>query len=221
MWRQKTPQAEQADKSPYTYYYPHAKPKEERKWNQGFLQIVSIDPGRKNFAFRIERRYEDGRVLPVVFDKVAVESVILTEGVTTTDTYNVLTNFLEKYSRFYKDCHYILIERQLPVNYQAVRISQHVISYFSLTLKDTLLLPPIIEVDPKLKGKMLGAPKGCSDSQLKQWAVEKAKEMFTEREDEYSLQVLQHFKSKQDDLSDTACQIEAFLKFISEAGASL
>lgn len=221
MWKAKTPQGELPDKTPYSLYFPHTIPIGNRVWNQGYRQIISIDPGRKNYAFRIERRWDDGRIVPIVFDKVQIESIVVEGNNTIINTYKVLTAFLEKYKQFYDSCHYVIIERQLPHNYQAVRISQHTISYFNFVLMNKPLLASIIEIDPKLKGRMLGAPKGTSDSQLKSWAVEKAKGMLEERQDKFSLEILEVFKTKQDDLSDTVCQIEAFFVYLKQSGCSV
>jgi len=207
----RVPKSEAPEKTPYTVYYPHSKPIALRNWNQGWYQVASIDPARKNYALRIEKRFHDdpNNVQPIVFDKVSIESKRVEEGITICDTYKVLTDFLNKYLEFFKGCHFIIIERQIVDNYQAVRISQHTISYFSIVLADQILLPSIIEVDPKLKGRMLGAPKGISSSQLKSWAVQTAHKILNRRNDDYSLGVLKYFSKKQDDLSDTICQIEA------------
>ena len=200
---------ESPDKTPYTVYYPHTVQVSERKWNQPYYQVVSIDPARKNYAMRIERRYNNGWITPIVFDKVSIEAIDILGGVTVHNTYQVLTSFLDKYREFYDDCHFIVVERQLPQNYRATRIAQHTISYFSLRLHDKPLLPSIVEIDPKLKGKVLGAPKGINDKQLKTWAIEVARRLLTLRRDDFSLQVLDSFRNKQDDLSDTVCQVEA------------
>jgi hypothetical protein len=206
--------SERPEKTPYTLYYPHNTPINDRKWTNDYHQIVSIDPARKNYAFRIERRYFSGQITTVAFDKVHIESIIEDDKNTICDTYNVLTNFLNKFDKFYKNCHYIIVERQLPQNYKASRIAQHTLSYFFLKLKDSPLFPSIIEIDPKLKGKILGAPKNITDKQLKSWAIEKGTNLLNIRQDTYALTVLKQFKNKQDDLCDTICQIEAFCIYI-------
>lgn len=208
----KIPKTQAPQTTPYCVLYSHTIPHTERKWHeQDYYQVVSIDPAQKNFAMRIERRYHNGKIIPIMFDKVAVFDIKLEGDTTVNNTYQQLTYFLEKYNQFYDDCHFIIIERQLPQNYQAVRISQHAISYFSIKLHNKPLLPSIIEVNPQLKGKMLGAPKGINPKQLKTWAVEKGRELLTLRNDTFSLEVLYCFKNKQDDLCDTVCQIEALM----------
>lgn len=202
--------SEKPDKTPYSIYYPHSLDVSNRKWTQDYIQVVSMDPATKNFALRIEKRYFDGRILPVVFDKVSLKPVLVdTNESQVVTTYESLTDFLNKYYQYYLDCHFIIIERQLPQNYRATRIAQHTISYFSIMLHDKPLLPSIIELDPKIKGKVLGAPKNIGDKQLKTWAIMKARELLTMRQDEFSIGVLNYFSKKQDDLSDTVCQAEA------------
>lgn len=203
--------SERPDKTSYTLYYPHTILSERQKWDQPYIQLVSIDPARKNYALRIERRYFNGWIKTIVFIKVSIDSIKEENDITVNNTYQELTYFLDRYKEFYNNCHYIIIERQLPANYKATRIAQHTIAYFSIHLHNSVLLPYIVEINPKLKGKMLGAPKGLSDSQLKSWAVEKGHELFNIRKDNYSLEILKHFKNKQDDLCDTACQAEAFM----------
>lgn len=210
----KIPKSQKPESTLYTIYYPHTIAHTERKWNQNYTQFISIDPGKiKNFAFRIERRYNDGRIIPIVFDKIDFSSHV-TEGTTTyNNSYEVLTELFNKYKQFYDDCHYMVIEKQLAINYQAVRVSQHTISWFSIYFHNKPLLPAIVEVDPKLKGKYLNAPTGINEKGLKTWAVQKGRELLTLRGDTFSLGVLDYFKNKQDDLCDTICQIEALMVY--------
>ena len=51
--------------------YVHSIPKKFRKWDQDYIQLISIDPGQVNFAFRIERRYHSGKIIPIAFWKQA------------------------------------------------------------------------------------------------------------------------------------------------------
>jgi hypothetical protein len=206
----KIAKSEEPDKTPYTVYYPHSKPYTDRKWTQDYVQLVSIDPGRKNYAFRIERRYYNGWITPVAFAKADLPVSTVEGDTTTTTTYQSITEFLNRYQQFYHDCHYIIIERQLPQNYKATRIAQHTISYFSLRLENAPLLPAIVEVSPHLKGKVLGAPRGLPNKALKEWAVGVAHTLLQTRRDDFSLGII-NANTKQDDLSDTVCQAEALL----------
>lgn len=217
------------DKTPYTLYYPHSDFTDQltsvNKSNvlnllnpsyksEKYIQIVSIDPGIKNYAFRIERRYKNGWITPVVFDKWKLSDSIIMSDCTINHTFQSLTNFLLKYKDFILKSHFIIIERQLPHNYKATRISQHTISFFSFFLANNSLRSLIFEIDPKLKGKLLHSPPNINEKQLKTWAVEKAIELLNIRKDIFSLNILSHYKSKKDDLADTICQIEALFIFL-------
>lgn len=200
--------SESPDKTPYTIYYPHTIPVQQRNWSEPYLEFVSIDPARKNYALRIERRYKNGWICPIVFDKVSIQDEISMNDTTISRTYQNLTTFLDKYRQFYDECHFIVFERQLPQNYKASRVAQHTLTYFTLLLHNKPLLPTIIEIDAKVKGRILGWQKGTD---LKQWAVEYARKLLTQRKDDYSLQVMNGIPKKQDDLADTVCQIEALM----------
>lgn len=171
-----------------------------------WFTIISIDPGTVNFAIRVERRKGD-LVECLIFDKVNVSNT--DAGVC--QVYKKLTDFLDKYLPILKLANLILIEKQLKVNYKATRIAQHTISYFTIKLSNSVNLPRLYEVDPKLKSNVLESPPKMNKKEVKKWAITTATKILTERNDSYCLGVLQHFKSKQDDLADTICQIEAFL----------
>lgn len=201
---------EAPDKSNYTTYYPHDKPIEERVWNDDHYLIVSIDPGRVNCAFRIEKRPKSGNPQTVAFDKWKVEEYI-EDGILICKTYDNVTKKLESFYKYFCNCHYIIIERQLPQNYKATRIAQHIISYFCFRLKNKPNCPSIIEIDPKMKGKHLGFPRGMD---LKAWAVVKAREILEDRNDVFGISVMNYHSRKQDDLADVVLQIEAFFMIV-------
>jgi hypothetical protein len=229
----KRPKKEDPDNGPFTLYSPHTK---KRNWYSiytpqynpylNYYQVVSIDPATDNYAFRIERRYNNGKIEPIVFVKMNFTQVSLDKknngndniNETSSDGSNLLctlydniTDFLMKYKEIYPYCHYIIIERQPPINHKTVRIGQHTLTILSGLSKDLGLLPIIVEVDPKVKGSQLGAPKNINEKGLKAWGVEKAKEILAYRGDKISLDVIEKYKKK-DDLSDTVIQIEALFK---------
>ena len=70
------------------------------------------------------------------------------------------------------------------------------------------LLTMLFEIDPKIKGKELGAPPHLNERGIKQWSVEHCQKLLTKRNDTKGLEILKKQKKK-DDLSDTVCQIEA------------
>lgn len=212
----KTPKSEQSDKGPFTLYYPHTKKEKEKERN--YIQFFSIDPAKCNYCIRIERRYNCGKIIPIAFDKTSVEHSITKDyngvNITMSKTYENIDSFLEKYSEFFIDCHYFIIERQLPINYKSTRIAQHTISYLCDKTKDMPLLPEIIEICPRLKGKQLKVPKNINETALKAWTVSMARRILKLREDDFSIGVMDYCSKKQDDFADTVCQIEAFCMFV-------
>jgi major membrane immunogen (membrane-anchored lipoprotein) len=213
-YKPKVPKSQAPPKGPFVEYYPHSKQKTERDWNGDYYQTVSIDPARKHYAIRIERSYKNGKIIPLVFDKQDVDGEPKEESEDKINTtYDKITALLDKYKKYYNECHYIIVEKQLPYNYKVVRVEQHTVSYFSFVCRDQGKLPSIISVCPQLKGKMLGIPKGCNEKQTKQWAIEKGFELLEKRKDDFSIEVLKATKKK-DDLGDTVCQREAFFIYM-------
>jgi hypothetical protein len=198
-------------------YNPHTSV-EEQVWNTSFLRIASIDPGRKNFALRIEKRQRCSQ------PKVQAEAFIRKTFTGCIDgdhdtLYCEILAFLDTYLELLKSCHYVLLERQLPNNYQSVRISQHVLTYLLVKLKDAQYLPIIVEVHPNVKGKVLSAPSNTNSNGLKKWAVEKAIDICEQRGETSSAETIRKERGprgqiKGDDLADTVLQIEAVMLMV-------
>ena len=225
----KIPKKDRTDKSPYRLYDPHTEGvrtwslenKDENSKDQKVpqeLRVLSIDPAIKNFALRIESRRNDGLIRGIAFlrsdvsdtspqAKKDIENTLLCSRV-----YERISTLLDSHREEYLKCHIVVIERQLPQNYPLVRVSQHVISYFLIKLKNTPLLPLVIEVNSSLKTRQLGAPKGLNERQTKLWAVEHALRLLSWRNDVASIALIQKSKKK-DDLADTICQIEALFSY--------
>ena len=221
MYRNKIPKSQRPSKSPYTSYNPHSKPLTDRQWNQGFYRVVSIDPsGRsgKNFGFRIETRPGPNDFGPIKSEAFLRYSLPTPkdedEETCMNANFDLLSSFLDSHLKTFLETHIILIERQLPENYCAVRYSQHIISYFLIKLKDTPLLPLILEVDSKLKLKQLDIPSGLTKKDYKNRLVHKAIELLTKRGDDEAVKFIQKSKLKPDDICDCVCQIEAVFSYL-------
>lgn len=206
MFHPKISKSQQSLKRPCNIYFLHSKPLSLRQWSFP-LRIISIDPAIKNLAIRVEERRENISIQTLLFKRINLDP-----DDEMTNIYLSLTNFLDLHLDLFMTCHLILIERQLPINYRSVRVSQHLISYFSLRLKDSPLLPALLEIDPRLKGRQLEAPPYLTDRGLKKWAVEKAQDILQQRGDDEALEILRR-ERKKDDLSDTIVQIEAFIQY--------
>lgn len=189
----------------------------------GDCQTVSIDPAPKNFALRIEKRLTTGEIQVIYMDRMdfsnhgdASEST----GSTTVDPRMLIaiTTHLDSLEPWMKQSQIVAVERQLAKNYKATRIFQHLITYFMLRLPSYEGRCALIDLSPKLKGKLLEAPKGLNYTGLKKWGVEKAMEILEQRGDEWSLQKLKSRKGKSvtkaDDLADTIIQMEAWFKMM-------
>lgn len=220
------PKSQQPDKSPFTLYHPNGPPKD---WKENYYQVVSIDPSELNFGFRIERRYLNGYIVPLAFDRISFGPPPIrrrrnTEGKLVpidpppdpnlpVETYLKITAYLNQFTSFYWETHMFIMERQLPHNYKAVRISQHVLSYYLAVLSTSPLSPVVMEVDPRLKSKELGCPRGLNERQNKMWLIQKAMELCQIRGDIASYDQINTAKKK-DDLADTICQVEAIFHYL-------
>ena len=215
MYQKKISISQKPDSNEFTAYNPHTLDLNSRDWPE-VIQVISIDPGIRNLALRVESRgiRNNFPIKTVIFDKLHIKEEERKLIGNIDQLYLLITHFLDQYLDIFKKCHIFIIERQLPTNYKAVRISQHILTYFLIQLKDiTPSLPMIFEIDPKLKGKELGVSKHLNERGLKQWAIEKCKEMMTKRRDYEGLEILEKHKKKADDLSDTTIQIEALFSF--------
>ncbi len=207
-------------KSVYVAHNPHTVSMSKRHWSDR-IKIISIDPAVSHFAIRVEMRNikTPGIITTLLYEKVGLkkEDQELSEDFVT-PIYTFIQTFLDQHIELFKTCHMVIIEKQLPINYRAVRISQHVLTYFMILLKNTEpALPMFFEVAPTLKGRELGAPPNLNERGIKLWAVEKARELLTMRGDEVGMAVLDRKvngrKEKKDDLSDTLVQAEALFSY--------
>lgn len=206
----KIPKTQEGEKTSYTLYLPN--PENEYVIpNDLPIQIVSIDPASKNYALRIEKRWSAEQIETLVFEKTDFTPQI-DEKTNQNNIYQKLTSYLEQYSNIYKYTHLIIIERQPPINYITVRLSQHTLSYFLEKLKGNPLNPSIIEINPNLKKSQLGGPTHLTDRAMKKWFVSKTISLCQYSKDDLSLQIIESARKK-DDLADARCQIEAFLSY--------
>ena len=158
--------------------------------------VVSIDPGIKNIAVRIELRNDDS-IKTIFFKLIDVSHTI--------SPFTYLTEVMESIFELFKDCNIVLIEQQIVKNHKVMRIAQHLLSYFITKFHILEKRPFIVEVNPKLK--TIRMPSGSNN---KKWSIEEAKRILEKGHDEDGLAVINSSKKK-DDLSDTVCQINEFL----------
>jgi hypothetical protein len=216
MYQRKTPVSQLPDKNEFTTYNPHSIDLSKRDWPE-VVKVVSIDPGIRNLALRVESRGIRSSSYPIktiVFEKLHIAEDDRRLDGNVDQLFTLVTDFLDKYLSIFKESHMLIIERQLPINYKAVRVSQHIVSYFLFHFKNIMpSLPVIYEVDPKLKGRELGASKHLNERGIKQWSVDHAKILLAKRKDYGGLAVLNKNKKKSDDHADCLNQVESFFSF--------
>ena len=157
--------------------------------------IFSIDPGRVNFACRLEERKEDGTILGMLFIRARFEQL--------TD----ILKFFEENDHLLSQATICIVEKQMSINYTMVRISQHVETYFLTKYPNVA----VFEISSKLKAS-------------KEITIPTAKEILLKGKDQTSYDLLEKLgnpvkeagkrkpkKEKLDDLCDTVCQIDAFV----------
>ena len=215
MYTRKIPKCQKPHSGEFTAHAFHTINLEERDWPD-VIKIISIDPAIRNLAIRVESRGIRSSNYPIktlVFDKLHIKEIDRKVEDNVDSLYLLVTKFLDKYLDIFKSCHMVLIERQLAINNKASRISQHLLTYFMIHLRDLPTLPMIFEVDPKLKGRELGASSHLNERGLKLWSVDVCKSILTKRKDYDGLEILEKHKKKADDLADCVCQIEALFSF--------
>jgi hypothetical protein len=124
-------------------------------------------------------------------------------------TTSELTRKLNQYKNILEHSHRVLIERQLPINYQSTLIMQHVSSYFEILLADKKELPIICLVDPQLKSRVLAKRKKMTKPELKAWSPGEAIKWLQRQNDDWSVDIIESSKKK-DDYADVIVMREAY-----------
>lgn len=203
------------EKALYIVYHPvpcHDMKVAAHNFPTGGKLCCSIDVGVKNFALRVERRYANGACVPVLFEKIDFMGKEGGSSAVNPEMYKNAIVYLVSRWDIIKTCSLVAMERQMSVNYKSSCVFVFVLSYFLSRIDEFPEDTIIMDISPKVKGRYLGAPKGITSSQLKQWSIEKALEMLEFRGDMWSVDVILHHKGKAktkgDDLADTATQLE-------------
>ena len=182
-------------------------------------QCISIDPAINNFAIRIEKRHHSGLIETIKMLKIDFEQYGDVSESTGTSIVNpkilaAVIHALSELQDIIKYTKIIAIERQMAVNYKSTRIFQHILTYF-LVMVTTFEYPCIIiDISPKLKGKILGASKKLNHHEIKKWSIEKCMNILSWRNDQAAIEIIKQHRGKSetkaDDLADTVIQIEAW-----------
>lgn len=172
------------------------------------IYLCSIDPGKTNFAIRIESRNIDGNIKVLLYELINLRDDYFTE----------LTKYLDSKLDILNKCNIFVMEEQQTKNRIIYRIAQHVLSYFIIVInKNQSSL--FYEINPRLKERLgynvdkKSMPNNGEQKTIKMWSINKAIELLQQRGDKISLNVINNAKKK-DDLADVVCQLESFCKFV-------
>lgn len=226
MYQSKTPKSQKPDNTPLYFYRCHDKVVDDYNifWKQDYRQFVIVDIGYENLCLRISRRYLKPKKIGIIaFEKTPIKIDNDEDG--TRVLFDELNQWFDRYRQRYLETHVIIIEWQLPQNYKAVRISTFILTYFFLLLKNTPLLPLILEMRSTFKDEYFPVLKSLNQHARKTKCVELALDLLKCQEDYTSIEVMSQKKSgsnkkkvKQDDYADTALMEEVFCRFASSMG---
>jgi hypothetical protein len=231
--------ADKKDGREYLVYNPHDAegpyfPNKEtikslNRENSYYYQITAIDPGAKNCGVRVERRWiTNGKVSQietvgnVKFNfttrlKAHNNGIDLSltgeGGHTDTIYFTEAIKHLESWIPLISQSQYVLIETQMEVSTLNTRLGQHFITIMCTALRNKGTLPLIIEIDSRMKTRILNAPAKDSSGKktdIKEWAIAKAYELVTRNNDALGFQALEDGKRKKDDMADVICYCEAW-----------
>ncbi len=187
--------------------YPNVEP---------WVQITAIDPGIKNCAIHVIRRTKS-EIKTLMLNKFNFTISSHEESTIGLDTmyYSRVIEYFSQYMNYFTTSQYIIIESQLPINYDMVRLCQHIITFLMLYTKNQGLKPLIVEIDPKFKSKLFGAPSHLVYADLKKWAWENAVRILQSRNDNETANMILN-STKKDDYGDVICYTEAWWIVLSQ-----
>lgn len=184
--------------------------------NLKFIQVVSLDPATDNFAIVVERRWCTGVIETLYNNKVKVDRNIDAQGVM--KMFSQIIEHMETIAHYFDETSLFLVERQMHINFNATRVVHIVFGYITSYIMKTKSNPNrrhcvLVELNPKVKGTMLGSPKGCDKPTLKKWGINTAIALYIARGDQKAFNYINSI-TKKDDIADATIQIEAFFKLI-------
>src|SRR3990167_917434 len=122
--KQKIPKSQQGPKKSIVHYCPeNSNNFDISPLNKlPFIQIFSVDPGTKNYALRIERRYFNGFIETRVFELIDLIREKEDVEIATESSYFNLIRVLDYFWSEISLCHICIVERQIPPNYKPISI---------------------------------------------------------------------------------------------------
>lgn len=171
--------------------------------------IGAFDPGFVNTGFRIEKRSLniDNKIIP----ETIIQRLIISDKKNDPKHFFVrMTEEIFNMKDEIEKCDFILVESQMHNNPRATRMCQHIISTLLGFLYDSKTL--IMEVEPTIKSRSFGV-KGIRGKELKKWAIVKALEILTDRNDDKGVKMVKESK-KQDDQCDVILYCDSWARYL-------
>ena len=201
-----------SEKPPYIIFNPHTLepllPSESVNKDYHVTTVATLDPGIKNCGIRIATLDHETRQVKTCIQikcDFTHESLNKKENLGSDTSYYVNTfRVLDPYIEYFRWCHYIVVESQMAINYDLVRMAQNIITYLMLRVENMGFRPLIIEIDNHLKSRMLNAPPKMKKPQLKKWCKERAIKELEARGDNATTDMIRK-APKGDDHGDTVC----------------
>ena len=196
-----------------------------------FYQIAIFDPGYVSCGLRIVRYNLVEKTMNVIFFS------ILNFGTEMCDIMLNLNIELQKISKYLKDCHHIIIEKQLMKGVKGYQTFSTLLYEIVNSICESGMRSMLLLVDCKIKTTFLGGPstKRENNSQemkewifektgkipengtveIKEWTKMKSRKFSIERGDLITYHILENSKYKgNEDLSDTVCYEYAWIMYV-------
>lgn len=108
---------------------------------------------------------------------------------------------MDEYKEIWEKCNVFLIERQMTINLQALKLSHYLEAYLKIYYPNK----KILNYSASKKTKKLGAPTLKTKREKKAWTTQFTSELLTDEN-------LKYFQSlsKKDDIADVVCMIESY-----------
>jgi hypothetical protein len=197
-------------KPPFTIFNPHSSKAciEDKDKN---IYIATIDPGTRNFAIRVACYvHTTAKSVTCLLENIDLLTIPISEDCKDERCYSRLIKVIREKMPFLSKCHYIGIERQLPLNDKMYKFGQCLIGILMTIVTDVGNKPLIIELDSKLKTGMLNAPLKMDKPARKKWAHKYGAELLrSDGETQWADYILSI--SKGDDLGDVICYEKCIL----------
>lgn len=184
--------------------------------NLSSVYIVSIDPAVKNLGVYVEHRcMVSGTTRTLEMHKFDISP----KNDKGSDLfYNLINCFqVESLDYYCKNCHYVVVEKQSNRNYDCIRVSQAIISYFLFI--DNPNRPYIIEYSPtsrRAAAKRLYCRDIPSGDAYKRWVTSEVLEIMGRRDDSDGMNIYNSLKSKRTDIADCLFQVKILFMHLKE-----